>query len=161
MSQELNFRQIPFGSADYEQACRLRHEVLRAPIGLNLFAEDLSPERQQEHFGSFDPAGQIVACLVAVRLSPEQAKLRQMAVHPARQRQGHGQRILRAVEQHLAASRIRRITLHARTTAAPFYAALGYQSVGEEFTEVGIPHVVMEKALSLSGESDPSFPSGA
>jgi predicted GNAT family N-acyltransferase len=39
------------------------------------------------------------------------------------------------------------MVLHARETAVPFYNALGYNSVGAQFEEVGIPHFRMEKAL--------------
>jgi predicted GNAT family N-acyltransferase len=39
------------------------------------------------------------------------------------------------------------MTLHARDTAVPFYLNLGYACVGEPFTEVGIGHQEMEKAL--------------
>jgi predicted GNAT family N-acyltransferase len=43
--------------------------------------------------------------------------------------------------------RIKRIFLNARGTAIGFYAKLGYTGVGEEFTEVGIPHLRMDKAI--------------
>lgn len=121
--------------------------MLRAPLGLNLFDEDLSPEQHQEHFGLFDPSGAIVACVIAVRVSPDKAKIRQMAVHSGHQRRGHGQRIMRLVEQHLAKAGVRRTVLHARETAIGFYESLGYQKVGEPFTEIGIPHLAMEKHL--------------
>jgi predicted GNAT family N-acyltransferase len=39
------------------------------------------------------------------------------------------------------------MTLHARSTAVPFYAKLGYECVGDEFIEVTIPHWEMRKAL--------------
>jgi hypothetical protein len=37
--------------------------------------------------------------------------------------------------------------MHARKTALGFYEKLGYSRQGEEFTEVTIPHYIMEKAL--------------
>jgi len=42
----------------------------------------------------------------------------------------------------------KRIYLHAREYAVPFYEALGYHTFGEEFTEVGIPHRHMQKFTS-------------
>jgi predicted GNAT family N-acyltransferase len=39
--------------------------------------------------------------------------------------------------------------MHARKTAVVFYEKLGYTSTGNEFTEVSIPHFVMEKRLSF------------
>jgi len=38
--------------------------------------------------------------------------------------------------------------LHARDTAVRFYEKMNYTTVGEKFTEVGIPHYKMEKKLS-------------
>ncbi len=40
-----------------------------------------------------------------------------------------------------------KITLHARKNAVPFYLALGYKIIGEEFEEVGLPHFEMEKNI--------------
>lgn len=42
----------------------------------------------------------------------------------------------------------KRIYLHARAYAIPFYEGLGYHVFGEEFTEVGIPHRHMQKFTS-------------
>jgi predicted GNAT family N-acyltransferase len=150
------FGQINFGSEEYHQECRLRNEVLRAPLGLNLFDEDLGPEQAQAHFGLFDQAGALIACVIVVPLSSTEAKLRQMAVSPGHQRQGHGRRILRSVEEHLAPTGIKRISMHARVTAVGFYSALGYATEGHQFIEVGIPHIQIQKALSsIASERSP------
>jgi predicted GNAT family N-acyltransferase len=37
--------------------------------------------------------------------------------------------------------------MHARKNAIGFYEKMGYQVTSEEFLEVTIPHVVMEKKL--------------
>jgi predicted GNAT family N-acyltransferase len=37
--------------------------------------------------------------------------------------------------------------MHARKTAMGFYEKLGYEKIGDEFTEVTIPHYKMEKRL--------------
>jgi predicted GNAT family N-acyltransferase len=41
----------------------------------------------------------------------------------------------------------REIMMHARKTAIGFYEKLGYTAEGDEFSEVGIPHVEMRKSL--------------
>ena len=153
MSPAITFRPIPFGSPDYDQECRLRNDVLRLPIGLDLFAEDLSAEQRQHHFGLFDSSGEIFACVIASSLSPTKAKIRQMAVHPAHQRKGLGQQLMRRVEQQLRADGIQHVSLHARVEAVPFYRGLGYSVIGEEFVEVGIPHLAMEKVLTVDADS--------
>ncbi|WP_457826415.1 GNAT family N-acetyltransferase [Staphylococcus aureus] len=37
--------------------------------------------------------------------------------------------------------------MHARKASIPFFEKLGYHTSGEEFIELTIPHVVMEKEL--------------
>ena len=39
------------------------------------------------------------------------------------------------------------MVLHARQTAVPFYERLGYETYGEPFVEVTIPHIAMRMAL--------------
>ena len=41
----------------------------------------------------------------------------------------------------------KKLMMHARDTAIGFYEKQGYRTRGEQFTEVSIPHHVMEKVL--------------
>ena len=142
----MNFTQIPYGSESFKAKCTLRHEVLRVPIGLSLHDEDLSGERDQLHFGLFDE-DELVACVIAVLLSPTEAKIRQMAVSPEHQGKGWGRRVIEGMEQQLIAEGVTHFAMHARMSAVGFYEKLGYSGIGEEFTEVGLPHVRMEKTI--------------
>lgn len=56
-------RQIAHGSAAYSAACALRNRVLRLPLGLDLYREDLAAEVSQLHFGLYDEADALLACL--------------------------------------------------------------------------------------------------
>jgi len=136
--------EILYGSEAYLAECALRHEVLHVPIGLSLHDEDLSKERDQLHFGLFDE-GALLACVIAVVISPTEAKIRQMAVSPEHQGKGCGRRVIEGLERHLAAGGVAHFSMHARMSAVGFYGKLGYSRIGEEFSEVGIPHVRMEK----------------
>jgi ribosomal protein S18 acetylase RimI-like enzyme len=142
----MTFAEIPYGSEAYLEECALRHEVLRLPIGLSLHDEDLSNEGDQLHFGLFDD-DKLVACVIAVLLSPNEAKIRQMAVGPEHQGRGFGRQIIEGLERHLVERGVTYFSMHARMTAVGFYEKLGYSKVGEEFSEVGIPHVRMEKRV--------------
>lgn len=142
------FQPIVFGSADYRQECELRQRVLRIPLGLNLYNEDLGPEKDQLHFGLFDEAHVLIACVIALPLGAGKAKIRQMAVAPEHQGRGHGRILLQSAEALLAERSVRELCLHARKTAVPFYERLGYRTSGPEFLEVGIPHIAMEKHLA-------------
>jgi ribosomal protein S18 acetylase RimI-like enzyme len=143
----MTFREIAFGSPEYGLECRLREEVLRRPLGLPLSEEDLAGEKDQLHFGLFEPGDGLVACVVAVRLSPTDARIRQMAVAPWHQRKGLGERMMGELETNLKARGFRKLVLDARSSAAGFYEKLGYTVVGDEFVHVTVPHFRMVKTV--------------
>ncbi|HEY4231543.1 MAG TPA: GNAT family N-acetyltransferase [Thermoanaerobaculia bacterium] len=148
----MEFREIAFGSEDYERERRLRDEVLRRPLGLSLADEDSTLERDQLHYGLFGPGlfdgvETLIACVLAAPISPIEARIRQMAVSPAHQGKGLGRRLLDEVESDLRARGFRRLQLSARSTAVGFYEKLGYATLGEEYVSVTVPHVRMMKAL--------------
>jgi predicted GNAT family N-acyltransferase len=134
------------GSPAYQRECDLRQRVLRAPLGLDLFDEDLAVERGQFHHGLFD-GEKLIACAIAVLLSPGEIKIRQMAVEPAYQGRGCGRQLLEQIESIWSERGTRLLSLHARLTAEGFYAKLGFTRAGEEFAEVGLPHVKMIKRV--------------
>jgi ribosomal protein S18 acetylase RimI-like enzyme len=147
ISEDMAFKEIAFGTSEYRLECRLRGQVLRRPLGLSLSGEDLADEENQLHFGLFGPGNHLVACVVAVVLSPTEARIRQMAVSPPHQRRGLGQRILRELESNLEARGFKTLVMNARTSAVGFYEKLGYTIAGEEFVDVTIPHVTMTKTV--------------
>ena len=134
------FREIVFGTAEYRLERDLRHAVLREPLGLSFTAEELANEDKQLHFGLFEPEDNLIACVVAVRLSPTDARIRQMAVTPAHQRRGLGTRLMKELEEHLRSRGFTNLVLHARASAVEFYEKLGFRCVGAVFDEAGIPH---------------------
>ncbi len=154
----MQFRKIEFSSADYALACQLREQVLRMPLGLRLTAHDVVDEVVQWHYGVFNDA-QLLACLVIKPLdnsatsdsacSKPIVKLRQMAVLPTHQGKGLGKLLVISTEQALAELGIKQIELNARQTAIGFYQRLDYQPSGDLFIEIGIPHILMKKALTL------------
>lgn len=141
------FQEIRFGSPEYHLECELRNEVLRRPLGLNLFDEDLAAESSQSHFGLFD-GETLLACVIAVPLTKGEVKLRQMAVAPSAQGRGLGRLLLEALEHELVTRGFEVATLHARAGVLDFYGKLGFRCEGGEFLEVGIPHRRMRKILA-------------
>jgi predicted GNAT family N-acyltransferase len=140
------FREVVHGSPDYAQTVQLRREVLRWPLGLDLTEEDLALESGDIHLAGFE-GDRVVACLVLVPLSDGEVKMRQVAVLAERRGQGIGRRVVEASERLAVERAFSQMTLHARDTAVPFYLALGYETVGEPFEEVTIPHQAMRKLL--------------
>jgi predicted GNAT family N-acyltransferase len=143
----LTFREIAYGSDDYRRECALRDLILRKPLGLSLFDENLQAEREQLHFGLFDDQDELLCCAAVLPLTADCARIRQMAVAEAHQRQGLGRRMMSELEERLADGGFTRCVLHARRSAVEFYRRLGYNEMGEEFFEVTIPHVMMEKTI--------------
>ncbi len=131
----------------YSQVYNLREEILRKPIGLSLKDEDLSIEELDTTLAAIY-CGKVIGC-VMLRITYDSSvfKLRQMAVNPEWQRKGIGSKLVSAAEELLRRKHIRKIILHARVTASGFYSKLGYTITSNTFTEVGIPHVAMEKTL--------------
>lgn len=129
----------------YPQVYTLREEILRKPIGLSLKDEDLRPDENDWTIAAVD-GDEVVGCIM-IRPGAEKhtAKFRQMAVKETRQGSGIGRVIMDAAEAICWANGYNKITLHARVTAEDFYKKLDYTTTGDVFTEVGIPHVVMEK----------------
>jgi predicted GNAT family N-acyltransferase len=144
----MQVRHITHGTVEYQQTCELRNEVLRLPLGLNLYEEDLGSEAAQWHFGLFSDQGDLLACVIVVPLDSTTAKIRQMAVRPNQQQSGLGSKLLTAVHDDCRQRGVQRITMHARVSAIGFYQRLGYTITSAEFVEVTIPHVVMEQVFS-------------
>ncbi len=131
----------------YPQVYELREEILRKPIGLSLKNEDLSADAQNDIFIA-ENANEVIGCVMLHPIADEEKiKLRQMAVHSRWQGQGIGRMLVEAAEAYAKEKGYSSIILHARQVAEPFYKKLGYYTTSSVFTEVGIPHVVMEKDI--------------
>jgi ribosomal protein S18 acetylase RimI-like enzyme len=141
------FREIVFGTDEYRLECGLRNDVLRKPLGLSLTVEELAKEEDHLHFGLFEPDDNLVACVVAVKLSPIDARIRQMAVSPIHQRRGLGKRIMNELEANLRSRGFTNLVLHARASAVGFYKKLGYSVIGDEFIDVTVAHFRMVKVV--------------
>lgn len=70
-------------------------------------------------------------------------KVERVAVLPTYRGNGIGERLMHSAEDVLAKRGIERIIVHAQRRVEGFYDALGYERIGGEFDEAGIPHVEM------------------
>jgi len=141
----VEFCEIVHGGAAYAAALELRDQVLRVPLGLTIWGEDLEGEVVQFHYGLFRGGETLLACISVVPLACGEARLRQMAVRPEEQGKGLGAWLMGEVEETLAARGLSHLCLHARDSVMGFYEKLGYVAVGEGFSEVGLPHHLMVK----------------
>jgi len=72
-----------------------------------------------------------------------------MAVLAAARKSGIGGAILRALMHAAPAQGFGQIILHAQKYVSSFYARHGFIAEGDEFLEVGIPHVTMRAVLAV------------
>jgi len=143
-SEQLAF--IGVDTPEYAEELDLRWRVLRKPLGLERDAVLFPFDRESLHLVALD-GGRVVGCVLFHPEGTETGRLFQMAIEPGKQGTGLGTRLVRALEDELAARGFREVTLHARDAAVGFYARLGYQPVGAPYVEVGIPHQNMRRAL--------------
>ena len=136
-----------YNSPEYKTALQLRDKVLRKPLGLQFTAAELAKDENDLHFGLFD-GNRIIACLTLSEAENKKMKMRQVAVDDALQGKGLGKKLSLAAEKYALQKGFDTMFCHARKIAAPFYLKLGYKIIGDEFTEVNIPHYVMEKKLA-------------
>jgi len=139
-------KEIKVNTPEYEQVWDLREEVLRKPLGQSLKNDDLSGDAHDHILAAFKD-DTVVGCVILHPKENGVMKLRQMAVRPSMQGTGVGTLIVKAAEAATLEYGFTKIDMHARMVALDFYKKLGYTVTGDVFTEVGIPHVVMEKSL--------------
>ena len=139
-------RMIDHGTKEYQQMVQLRIEILRKPLGLGFDKEELEQEKEDILMGAFED-DRILGCCLMTRVDAAAIRLRQMAVPNNMQGKGVGRALMIFAENIARDLGYKQLCMHARSTAVGFYQKLGYHIAGDEFTEVTIPHYVMEKDL--------------
>ncbi len=142
----MGLKQIDHGSKEYQQMVKLRNEILRRPLGLTYSPEELAKEKEDILIGAFDD-DELLACCLLTKMDNKCLRLRQMAVQNNLQGKGIGASMMNFAELVARDKGYKKLIMHARKTAEGFYEKLGYKPVGDEFIEVTIPHIVMEKKL--------------
>jgi ribosomal protein S18 acetylase RimI-like enzyme len=142
--QNLLIKIIEHNSTAYWSTVALREKVLRAPLGLTFDPKDLSAESKDVHF-AVEIDDLIVGCLILKPMTPQQFKMRQVAVDPEHQQKKVGTRLVQFAEEFAVKKNCFEIVLSARESAFQFYLKMGYQFVSDCFIEVGLPHRMMKK----------------
>lgn len=137
---------IDHGSEDYKKMVDLRMEILRKPLGLSFSEIDLAKESDDNLIGAFEE-DELLACCILTKIGSDTCKLRQMAVHPKIQGTGLGAAMMNYAEQLAKDAGYTKMVMNARKTAKGFYEKLGYETKGEEFIEVTLPHFYMQKNI--------------
>jgi GNAT superfamily N-acetyltransferase len=126
---------IDVREAQVEEILPLRKAVLRPMEPIEPSAYDACPD--VHHFAAFTD-GVVVGCATVFPSGYDDIadawQLRGMAVEPGRQGAGIGRLVLRPAIEHVRAAGARVLWANARTTALPFYQAMGFEIVGDEFS---------------------------
>ena len=137
---------IEHGSPEYRLMVKLRDDILRKPLGLIFAPDELEHEKENILIGAFDD-DDILGCCMLVEENPATVRLRQMAVLNDLQGKGIGRALMTFAENIARDRGYKILSMHARKNATGFYEKMGYKVASDEFTEVTIPHYVMEKEL--------------
>ena len=125
---------------------KLRDDILRKPLGLGLTPEELESEKDNMLIAAFEDED-ILGCCMLVEEKSDTVRLRQMAVLNDLQGKGIGRALMNFAENIARDRGYKIISMHARINAVGFYEKMGYKIASDQFTEVTIPHYVMEKNL--------------
>ncbi len=137
---------IDHGSPEYLQMVKMRDEILRKPLGLGFSQQELDKEKDNMLIGAFEDE-QMLGCCMLVEENPDTVRLRQMAVLNDLQGKGIGKALMNFAENLARDRGYKILSMHARKNSVGFYEKMGYKITSNEFTEVTIPHYVMEKDL--------------
>ncbi len=148
MSERQIICEVEHGSSAYRAAVALRDSILRQPLGLHFQPEELEAEKDSRHVACYR-GDRLVGCLVLRPIAGGDVQMRQVAVVAKLHGQGIGAALVEYAEELARKIGYRRMVLHARETAVPFYEKLGYSRIGDVFEEVTIPHWAMEKRLVM------------
>ena len=132
---------------DREDAYDVRFAVFVEEQGVDPDIEIDEHEDEATHFVAYadgDPVG-------AARLrepEPGVGKVERLAVLADHRGNGLGRQLMEAVEAEAQRQGMGQLRLHGQLRVADFYDYLGYERVGDEFEEAGIPHVEMVKSIA-------------
>lgn len=133
---------------EFEDAMDVRIEVFVEEQGVPAEIERDEYEAESEHFVAYDD-GPTPKAVGTTRLRGKDglAKIERVAVLESARGRGWGERLMDAAEARARERGFDEALLHAQSQVESFYERLGYETVGDEFEEAGIPHVEMRKRL--------------
>ncbi len=124
----------------YQDERELRNIILLRPIGIPDFGWEMY-DSNSWHFAAVSNS-KIVGCVLLVQLDQTLGKsqLIQMAVDKNWQGKGVGKQLVNTLIKFAKTQRISEIDIHSRADVTSFYEALGFNSYGAIFEEVGVQH---------------------
>ena len=154
---EVHFLEISYNTKYYKEACRLRDDILRKPLGMSLYDQNLEEEKDHIHIIGKSFEDDVIAYLQFKIIDEKSAKMQQVVVSQQHQSKGIGKELINFSEKFMSTKGLNNILLHAREPVIGFYERLGYEKFGEKFLEVTIPHYKMKKRIRIKYENTDDF----
>ncbi|MBI2797799.1 GNAT family N-acetyltransferase [Candidatus Saccharibacteria bacterium] len=133
------------GNEDLTQAFDVRRTVFHDEQGISEEDDFDGLDIQADHFIAFD--GDKPVGTARVRYIDGKAKVERVAVLKPSRGKGVGEEMMRDILDFIAKNGINEVYLDSQTSASRLYEKVGFVKEGEEFEEVGIPHVKMVAKL--------------
>ncbi len=107
-------------------------------------------DQEATHFLVKDAEGNVYATarLIIDRENPKQARIGRFAVYAQYRGQGLARQLVKYVIAYARSQGFLDLTLSAQTYIRKLYTEFGFEPVGEEYEEVGIPHIKMHIQLA-------------
>ena len=147
----MRFDQIIYGTNYYKDTLRLREKVMRIPLGLTIYDEDLSQEKDSYILGAFSQKNLLGFGVLSKTTWPFEFKVEFLCVDNEIQTKGIGSEILSRLEKRARLKGASSIILEARSSAEKFYAKYGYVAISQPYCmeTAPIPHKKMKKQLDM------------
>lgn len=143
---DIDVRVVDSADGVPQDALAVRETVFVEEQGVPADIEVDDHEEEATHFVAYDGDEPVGAARLR-GLDERTGKVERVAVLAACRDRGVGTALMERLEAVASQRGLETLTMHSQISAEPFYERFGYERVGEEFEEAGIPHVEMHKAL--------------
>jgi predicted GNAT family N-acyltransferase len=146
MTDDIRIRHASWAS-QHDALLNIRYRVFVDEQGVPPEMEEDEHDPSALHLLATNKAGEAIGC---ARLINDGVKgyIGRMAVLPLYRDHGIGTRLLLELLEQARKKHLQQVLLHAQCHAAAFYRQHGFEPVGPEFDEAGIPHQKMSLVLS-------------
>ena len=132
-----------YSDEEYQAALRVRRLVFVQEQGGPLEDEPDQYDPGARHFVMVQ-ADEVIGAARIYQPEAALTKIGRVCLLPEHRGRGLGELLMRELLRYAASHNGARVVLDAQCYAIPFYERLGFQVVGEEFLDAGIPHRRME-----------------
>ncbi len=147
----MRFDQIIYGTNYYKDTLRLRNKIMRVPLGLNIYDEDLTQEKDSYILGAFSQKDLLGFGVLSRTTAPYEFKVNFLCVDNEIQSKGVGSAILTRLEKYVRLKGASSVILEARSSTERFYAKYGYVTISQPYfmESAPVPHKKMKKQLEM------------